>query len=84
MPQGPQTQSIKQKPYCIKFNKDFKNGPHQKNLKKKKKLGSGLLLMNKRSLDVAETCRTQVNILRGATGMRVEESGRLSGGGGIC
>ena len=26
---------IKQKQYCNKFNKDFKNGPHQKNLKKK-------------------------------------------------
>ena len=25
----------KQKQYCNKFNKDFKNGPHQKNLKKK-------------------------------------------------
>ena len=23
-------QNIKQKPYCNKFNKDFKNGPHQK------------------------------------------------------
>ena len=26
----------KQKQYCIKFNKDFKNGPHQKYPKKKK------------------------------------------------
>ena len=24
-------QTIKQKQYCNKFNKDFKNGPHQKN-----------------------------------------------------
>ena len=31
-------QNIKQKQYCNKFNKDFKNGPHQKVLKKKKKL----------------------------------------------
>ena len=23
-------QNIKQKQYCNKFNKDFKNGPHQK------------------------------------------------------
>ena len=25
-------QNMKQKQYCNKFNKDFKNGPHQKNL----------------------------------------------------
>ena len=30
----PRNQDIKQKQYCSKFNKDFKNGPHQKNLKK--------------------------------------------------
>ena len=30
-------QNIKQKQYCNKFNKYFKNGPHQKILKKKKK-----------------------------------------------
>ena len=30
-------QNIKQKQYCNKFNTDFKNGPHQKRLKKKKK-----------------------------------------------
>ena len=34
---GPKHQSIKQKQYCNKFSKDFKNGPHQKILKKKKK-----------------------------------------------
>ena len=38
----PKNQNIKQKQNCNKFNKDFKNGPHQKNLKKKKKLGKGL------------------------------------------
>ena len=27
-------QNIKQKQYCHKFNKDFKNGPHQKKNKK--------------------------------------------------
>ena len=32
----PKSQNIKQKQYCNKFNKDFKNGPHQKILKKKK------------------------------------------------
>ena len=31
----PEGQNTKQKQYCNKFNKDFKNGPHQKkNLKK--------------------------------------------------
>ena len=35
----PKIQNIKQKQYCNKVNKDFKNGPHQKkNLKKKKDL----------------------------------------------
>ena len=33
----PKNQNIKQKQYCNRFNKDFKNGPHQKILKKKKK-----------------------------------------------
>ena len=33
----PKNQNIKQKQYCNKFNKDFKNGPHQKNLKKERK-----------------------------------------------
>ena len=28
---------MKQNQYCNKFNKDFKNGPHQKTKKKKKK-----------------------------------------------
>ena len=26
----PKNQNINQKQYCNKFNKDFKNGPHQK------------------------------------------------------
>ena len=30
----PKNQNIKQKEYCNKFNKDFKNGPHQKKKKK--------------------------------------------------
>ena len=33
----PKNQNTKQKQYCNKFNKDFKNGPHQKNLNKKRK-----------------------------------------------
>ena len=28
----PKDHSLKQKQYCNKFNKDFKNDPHQKNL----------------------------------------------------
>ena len=31
----PKIQNINQKQYCNKFNKDFKDGPHQKNCKKK-------------------------------------------------
>ena len=31
---GPKKQNIKQKQYCNKFNKDFKNGPHQKRKRK--------------------------------------------------
>ena len=34
---GPKNQNIKQKQYCNKFNKNFKNGPHQQNLKKKER-----------------------------------------------
>ena len=30
---GPKNQNIKQKQCCFKFNKVFKNGPYQKNLK---------------------------------------------------
>ena len=30
---GPKNQNIKQKQYYNKFNKDFKNGPHQKRKK---------------------------------------------------
>ena len=29
---GPKSQNIKQKQYCRKINKDFKNGQYQKNL----------------------------------------------------
>ena len=29
--------NVKQKQYCNKFNKDYKNGPHQKKKKTKKK-----------------------------------------------
>ena len=33
MPRGQKNQNIKQKQCCNTFNKDFKNGPHQKSLK---------------------------------------------------
>ena len=35
---GPKNQNIKQKQYCNKFYKDFKNGPHQKKKSLKKRL----------------------------------------------
>ena len=34
---GPKNQNIKQKQYCYKFSKDFKNDLYQKRLKKKTK-----------------------------------------------
>ena len=34
----PKSQNIEQKQYCNKFNKDFKNAPHQKKILKKKVL----------------------------------------------
>ena len=34
----PKIQNIKWKPYCNKFNKDFKNDPYQKKSQKKKNL----------------------------------------------
>ena len=36
MPQGQENWTIKQKQYCNKFNKHFKNGPHKNKLYKKK------------------------------------------------
>ena len=38
MPCGQKPKHKQQKQYCNKFNKDFKNGQHQKNLKKNKSL----------------------------------------------
>ena len=37
-----QKPNIKQKQYCNKFNKDFKNGPPQKKKKKKKNIAQDL------------------------------------------
>ena len=39
----PKNQNIKEKQYCNKFNKDFKNGPHQKKFFKKEKKGNQTL-----------------------------------------
>ena len=36
----PKNQNLKQKQYCNKFNKDFKNGPHQKKIFKKFSCGT--------------------------------------------
>ena len=45
MPWGPKPKNVKQRQYCDKFNKDFKNGPHKKkSLKTLKTIGS---LLNK-------------------------------------
>ena len=33
----PKNHNMKQNQYCNKFNKDFKNGPHQETKKKKRK-----------------------------------------------
>ena len=38
MPNGQKNQKVKQKQYCNEFNKDFKNGPHQKKKKKNEKV----------------------------------------------
>ena len=44
----PKNQDIKQKQYCNKFNKDFKNGPHQKKIfKKMKEMRKELFLTEK-------------------------------------
>ena len=40
----PKKQNGKQKQHCNKFNKDFKNGPHQKKKKKIKKKYNHMLL----------------------------------------
>ena len=39
----PKNQHIKQKQYCNEFNEDFKNGPHQKKIFKKKLLENAKL-----------------------------------------
>ena len=43
---SPKNQNVKQKQYCNKFNKDFKNCPHQKKKKilKKHKWAKGLVV----------------------------------------
>ena len=60
---GPKKNNIKKKQYCNKFNKDFKNGPHQKkkslkrkNSFKKKKLS---VTWRHEELNLGEKGRTQ-------------------------
>ena len=36
-PWGQKSENVKQKRYCNKLNKDFKNGPHQKKIGEKKR-----------------------------------------------
>ena len=50
---GASNQNIKQKQYCNKFSKNFKNGPHQQNLKKKYRSFHG---SDKRRGNHCETC----------------------------
>ena len=41
---GPKNQNRKQKKYCNKFNKDFKNGPHKRKKKLKKRASPKILV----------------------------------------
>ena len=43
----PKDQTIKQKQYCNKFNKDFKNGPHQEKIVKRNTRWKELLISGK-------------------------------------
>ena len=51
----PKCQNIKQRQYCNKFNEDFNNGPHKKNLLKNK-----IKLPSFSSSLVAKSCQTPV------------------------
>ena len=48
---GPKNQNIKQKQYCNKFNKGFKNGPHQKKSLKKFFYNTGLQFFLKKAAE---------------------------------
>ena len=59
MPWGQKSENVKQKQYCNKLNKDFKNGPHRKKYwGTKKEIAApacpGLCL---RSVSVLRSCR---------------------------
>ena len=58
----------KQKQQCNKFNKDFKSGPHQKNLKKKKRL-NGILRLPRKNL----TLKYKKTVTQDQTHIIVEE-----------
>ena len=62
----PENQNIRKKQYCNKFNKDFKNGSHQKNLKKKRKDGvpqGGVGSLEESDLRHHSAAHLQVNML---------------------
>ena len=70
----PKNQTVKQKEYCNKFNKNFKNGPHEKifvGKKKSKWLRTGLQISNQAGHMVAlgKAC-AMVPLLENLTGAR--------------
>ena len=57
---GPKNQNIKQKQYCNKFSRDFKNCPHQKILKKKKICNENnrmAIIQKADDIECAQECR---------------------------
>ena len=57
---------MKQKQYCKKFNKDFKNGPHQKKKKLKKKArlqrGGSKEEVSSYTTDLGKRCRKNITL----------------------
>ena len=56
----PKNQNIKQKQCCSEFNKDFKNGPHQKESLDKKNLCVRIIILNLRFGLEIENARLQL------------------------
>ena len=63
MPGDHKDRNTEQKPYCNKFNKDFKNGPHPKNKRKRE------------SKDLPK--KTQLACTRMITGLHISPLGKL-------
>lgn len=61
LPPSQKNQNVKQKQYPNKFNKDFKNDPHQKNLKKKIFLIKGKTVIDVHSMDHIPRINEQLN-----------------------